>query len=270
MMTQNTTYKRPNTVLTGTHGYQALADAWGVQADDLHTDAHREAVADLKHWQELVRTVTAPNVYDLVLTTDRDNWLKTIKRQATDAVAAQLINDADARTEAALRQRIDNTLTNDEAWRHVATVLDVDKAVADYTEAVQALGTTVRDAVHAAQRNPNAFATYMRVSPQLLYLDALGPRYKDSAALHADVPDLPPLTYTKDGFGRVTKHYDDDMLNLHRVAVKMHSAAREDDWLIALALGEYPGFELATTLDPDEYRTRKAKIDAAGNSTQVG
>jgi hypothetical protein len=125
MMTQNTTYKRPNTVLTGTRAYQALADAWGVQADDLHTDAHRDAVADLKHWQELVRTVTAPNVYDLVLTTDRDSWIKTIKRQATDAVAAQLINEADARTEAALRQRIDNTLTNDEAWRHVATVLDV-------------------------------------------------------------------------------------------------------------------------------------------------
>ncbi|WP_414121133.1 hypothetical protein [Corynebacterium nuruki] len=268
-MTQNTTYKRPNTVLTDTRAYQALADSWGVQVDDLYTDTHREAVADYKHWQELVSTVATPNVYDLVMTTDRDSWLKTLKRQATDAVAAQLISDADARTEAALRQRIDNTLTNAEAWHHVATVLDVDKAVADYTEAVQALGTTVRDAVRAAQRDPNAFATYMRISPQLLYLDALGPRYKDTAALHADVPDLPPLTYSKDGFSRITKHYDEDTLNLHRVAGKMHSDAREDDWLIGLALGEYPGFELNTTLDPDLYRARKAKLDAAGQTEQV-
>jgi hypothetical protein len=270
MMTQTTTYKRPNTVLTPARAYQALADAWDVDVNDLHTDAHRDAVADLKHWQELVRTVAAPNVYDLVLTEDRDQWLPTLTRRATEAVTAQLITEADARTEAALRQRIDNTLTNDDAWHHVATVLDVDKAVADYAEAVQALSTTVRDAVRAAQSNPNAFATYMRISPQLLHLDALGPRYKDTAALHADVPDLPPLTYSKDGLGRITKHYDEDTLSLHRVAGKMHSDARDDDWLIALALGDYPGFELATTLDPDEYRARKAKLDAAGHSEQVG
>ncbi|WP_066588007.1 hypothetical protein [Corynebacterium provencense] len=264
-----TTFDRGTTVLTGEAAYRKLADAWGVDVNDLFTDAHREAVADLKQWNDLTVTVTEPDVQEIVTSTDRTKWLSTIKKQSSDAVAARLINDAHNRVSATLDNRVTTTLHDDAAWEHVASVLDVDKAVEDYQNAINDLGETVYDAVAAAQANPNAFATYMATSPKLLWLDALGARWRDSAALHADIPDLPDLTYSKDGFGKITKHYDEATLDLHRTARKLRDEARQDRFLVDLALGKYPGFSLATTLQPDVYRARLDRLNGAGTSTQV-
>lgn len=266
---RNNTFARPSTVMSGARAYQALADAWGIDVDDLYTDDYREARDDLKAWGTLTVNAAPPNVHDIVLNNDRDTWHTAIKKRSAEAVAAQLITDAHPHTEATLRNRRDAELTNDAAWAHVATVLDVDAAVADFNEAVQALGTAVLDPMKAAQKNPNAFATYMRRAPQLLYLDALGPRWKDAATMHSTVPNLPTLTYSKDGLGKITKHYDEAMLNRHRVARKLAEDAREDHFITALALGEYPDFELGTTLDPDVYRQRQGQMSGAGHSEQV-
>lgn len=269
MTTTTNTFDRGTTIITGEAAYRKLAEAWGVDVQDLYTDAHREAVADLKQWNELTVTVTEPDVHDIVTSTDRTKWLSTIKKQSSDAVAARLIKDSHNRVSATLDNHVTMTLHDDAAWAHVDSVLDVDKAVEDYQNAINDLGDAVYDAVAAAQKNPNAFAVYMAASPKLLWLDALGPRWRDSAALHADVPDLPPLTYSKDGFGRVTKHYDDHTLNLHRTAQKLRDEARKDQFLVDLALGKYPGYSLDTTLQPDVYRARLERLNGAGNSTQV-
>ena len=265
-----TTYKRPNAVLTGTRGYQALADAWNVPVDDLYTDAYREARADAKAWQELTFTAGGKEVAQIVATAPRDKWLAEIKKQASDKVAAQLIKESDGLIKQSIEARTTTALTDDAAWRHVATVLDVDKAVQDYQNAVNDLGTTVYDAVKAAQKNPVAFAEYMRRSPQLLYLDVLGARGRDSAALHASFPEIPVLTFSKDGFNRKTNHYTEEEINVHRVAVSFFDKARTDDnVLIELALGEYPGFELATSLNPNEYRRRRELMAEVNQITQV-
>lgn len=269
MTTTTNTFDRGTTVTTGAAAYRKLAEAWGVDVQDLYTDAHREAVADLKQWNELTVTVTEPDVHNIITSMDRTKWLSTIKKQSSDAVAARLINDAHNRVSATLDNRVTTTLHDDAAWEHVGSVLDVAKAVDDYQNAVNDLGETVYDAVAAAQANPNAFAVYMATSPKLLWLDALGARWRDSAALHADIPDLPDLTFSRDGFGKITKHYDDHTLNLHRTAQKLRDEARQDRFLIDLALGKYPGFSLSTTLHPDKYRARAAKLENAGTSTQV-
>ena len=265
-----TTYKRPNAVLTGTRGYQALADAWNVPVDDLYTDAYREARADAKAWQELTFTAGGKEVAQIVATAPRDKWLAEIKKQASDKVAAQLIKESDGLIKQSIEARTTTALTDDAAWRHVATVLDVDKAVQDYQSAVSDLGTTVYDAVKAAQKNPIAFAEYMRRSPQLLYLDVLGARGRDSAALHASFPEIPVLTFSKDGFNRKTKHYSEEEINVHRVAMSFFDKARSDDnILIDLVLGEYPGFELATSLDPKVYAERRARMSEVNKIEQV-
>lgn len=268
-MTKNT-YKRPNSNLTGARGYQALADAWNVPVNDLYTDAYREARADEKAWQELTFTAGGKEVAQIIATSPRDKWLTAIKKEAADSVAAELIKEAHPRISFNLSQAADKELTNDAAWRHVATVLDVDKAVQDFQEAVSDLGTTVYDAVKAAQKNPVAFAEYMRRSPQLLYLDVLGARGRDSAALHASFPEIPVLTFSKDGFNRKTEHYTEEEINVHRVAYAYFDKARSDDnILIDLVLGEYPGFELATSLNPSEYRRRRELMGEVNQITQV-
>lgn len=265
-----TTYQRPNTVLTGTRGYQALADAWNIPVDDLYTDAYREARADAKAWQELTFTAGGKEVAKIVATSPRDKWLPEIKKQAADKVAAQLIKESDGFVKQSIDARINTALTDDVAWRHVATVLDVDKAVQDFQSAVSDLGTTVYDPIKAAQKNPIAFAEYMRRSPQLLFLDVLGARGRDSAALHASFPEIPVLTFSKDGFNRKTEHYTEEEINVHRVAVAYFDKARNDDnILIDLALGEYPGFELATSLNPSEYRRRRELMSEVNQITQV-
>ena len=265
-----TTYKRPNAVLTGTRGYQALADAWNVPVDDLYTDAYREARADAKAWQELTFTAGGKEVAQIVATAPRDKWLAEIKKQASDKVAAQLIKESDGLIKQSIEARTTTALTDDAAWRHVATVLDVDKAVQDYQSAVSDLGTAVYDPIKAAQKNPMAFAEYMRRSPQLLYLDVLGARGRDSAALHASFPEIPVLTFSKDGFNRKTNHYSEEEINVHRVALSLFDKARTDDnVLIELALGEYPGFELATSLNPNEYRRRRELMGEVNQITQV-
>ena len=265
-----TTYQRPKTLLTGTRGYQALADAWNIPVDDLYTDAYREARADAKAWQELTFTAGGKEVAKIVATSPRDKWLPEIKKQAADNVAAQLIKESDGFVKQSFDARINTALTDDAAWRHVATVLDVDKAVQDFQNAVSDLGTTVYDPIKAAQKNPVAFAEYMRRSPQLLFLDVLGARGRDSAALHASFPEIPVLTFSKDGFNRKTEHYTEEEINVHRVAVSFFDKARSDDnILIDLVLGEYPGFELATSLNPTEYRRRRELMAEVNKITQV-
>ena len=264
------TYQRPNANLTGARGYQALSDAWGVPVDDLYTDAYREARADAKAWQELTFTAGGKEIAQIIATSPREKWLTAIKKEAADTVAAQLIKEAHPRVSFNLSQAANKELTNDAAWRHVATVLDVDKAVQDFQNAVSALGTTVYDPIKAAQNNPTAFAEYMRRSPQLLYLDVLGATGRDSAALHADMPEIPVLTFSKDGFNRKTEHYTEDEINVHRVAMSFFDKARSDDnILIDLVLGEYPGFELATTLDPKVYAERRARMSEVNKIEQV-
>ena len=264
------TYQRPKANLTGARGYQALADAWNIPVDDLYTDAYREARADAKAWQELTFTAGGKEVAQIISSSPRDKWLTAIKKEAADTVAAQLIKEAHPRVSFNLSQAADKELTNDAAWRHVATVLDVDKAVQDFQEAVTDLGTTVYDAVKAAQKNPAAFAEYMRRSPQLLFLDVLGARGRDSAALHASFPDIPVLTFSKDGFNRKTEHYTEEEINVHRVAISFFDKARSDDnILIDLVLGEYPGFELATSLNPNEYRRRRELMSDVNKIEQV-
>ena len=267
---KKTTYQRPKANLTGARGYQALADAWGIPVDDLYTDAYREARADAKAWQELTFTAGGKEVAQIINTSPRDKWLTAIKKEAADTVAAQLIKEAHPRVSFNLSQAADKELTNDAAWRHVATVLDVDKAVQDFQNAVSDLGTTVYDPIKAAQKNPMAFAEYMRRSPQLLFLDALGARGRDSAALHASFPDIPVLTFSKDGFNRKTNHYSEEEANVHRVAISFFDKARSDDnILIDLVLGEYPGFELATSLDPKVYAERRARMSEVNKIEQV-
>ena len=264
------TYQRPNSNLTGARGYQALADAWNIPVDDLYTDAYREARADEKAWQELTFTAGGKEVAQIINTSPRDKWLTAIKKEAADTVAAQLIKEAHPRISFNLSRAAGQELTNDAAWRHVATVLDVDKAVQDFQNAVSDLGTTVYDAVKAAQKNPTAFAEYMKRSPQLLYLYVLGATGRDSAALHADFPEIPALTFSKDGFNRKTNHYSEEDINVHRVAYAFFDKARSDDnILIDLVLGEYPGFELATTLDPKTYAARRARMSEVNKIEQV-
>ena len=264
------TYKRPNANLTGARGYQALADAWGIPVDDLYTDAYREARADKKAWQELTFTAGGKEVAQIINTSPRGKWLTAIKKEAADTVAAQLIKEAHPRISFNLSQAADKELTNDAAWHHVASVLDIDKAVADFQNAVNDLGTAVYDPIKAAQNNPTAFAEYMRRSPKLLYLDVLGATGRDSAALHADFPEIPVLTFSKDGFNRKTEHYTEEEINVHRVAISFFDKARSDDnILIDLVLGEYPGFELATTLDPKTYAERRARMAEVNKIEQV-
>ena len=264
------TYKRPKANLTGARGYQALADAWNIPVDDLYTDAYREARADAKAWQELTFTAGGKEVAQIINTSPREKWLTAIKKEAADTVAAQLIKEAHPRVSFNLSQAADKELTNDAAWRHVASVLDVDKAVQDFQSAVSDLGTAVYDPIKAAQKQPIAFAEYMRRSPQLLYLDALGARGRDSAALHASFPDIPVLTFSKDGFNRKTNHYTEEEINVHRVAISFFDKARSDDnILIDLVLGEYPGFELATSLDPKTYAARRARMSEVNKITQA-
>ena len=264
------TYQRPKANLTGARGYQALADVWNIPVDDLYTDAYREARADAKAWQELTFTAGGKEVAQIISSSPRDKWLTAIKKEAADTVAAQLIEEAHPRVSFNLSQAADKELTNDAAWRHVATVLDVDKAVQDFQNAVIDLGTTVYDAVKAAQKNPVAFAEYMRRSPQLLFLDVLGARGRDSAALHASFPEIPVLTFSKDGFNRKTNHYTEEEINVHRVAISFFDKARSDDnILIDLVLGEYPGFELATSLDPKVYAERRARMSEVNKIEQV-
>ena len=150
------TYQRPNANLTGARGYQALADAWNIPVDDLYTDAYREARADAKAWQELTFTAGGKEVAQIIATAPRGKWLTAIKKEAADSVAAQLIKEAHPRVSFNLSRTADEELTNDAAWHHVASVLDVDKAVQDFQNAVSDLGTAVYDPIKAAQKQPVA------------------------------------------------------------------------------------------------------------------
>lgn len=263
-------YTRGNTRLSGINAYKHLADVWGVPLDSLTTEDYKSAAAKARAFKQFRAEQTTDDALTFILDNEPGKWATGLNKIAASHAAAQFTEDNFARVNAALDQRAENMLHDDGALKHVAATLDIDSACDAVTDAANHLGTTLYDPAAAAYADPQQFAAYMRNIARIVALDAVVRSRADRAALYADVPPMPPMKYSRDGYGRTEKLYTDADRGRHQAA---HDYARHvattDQTITSLAVGEYAPLTLSVSLDPTTLAKRRGRLNNAGKTEQV-
>lgn len=263
-------YTRGNARQSGINAYQHLADVWGVDLDQLTTDQYKTAAAKAKAFQLFRTEQTADDALAYILDHDPKQWAKGLTTIAAARTTTDYLESIYPQVDGALRQRADNLLHDDDALNHVAATLDIDSACDAVTDAAATLGSTLYDPAAAAQADPQRFSNYMNNIAKIVSLDAVVRSRADRAALYAEVPPMPPMKYSRDGYGRTEKLYTDADRGKHQAA---HDYARhvatDDQTVTSLAVGEYAPLALSVSLDPAVLAKRRGRLNNAGKTEQV-
>lgn len=268
---QNTNaYTRGSTRHSGIRAYQYMADTWGVSLDELTTDEYKAAAEKARAFKQFRAEQSAPDLLTFVIANDPGKWSAGINKIATAAVAAEFIEDNYPKIAGALDQRAENMLHDDEAAALVAGVLDIETAQQQVTDAAAALGELLYEPQKAALASPQHFSQYMDGIAKIVALDAVLRSRSDRAAMYADVPDLKPMQWKRDGLGKIERYYTNDDVAVHQKAHDWsRKAALDDQEITKLAVGEYAPLALDITLDPDVLAKRAARLAGAGKTEQV-
>lgn len=268
--TNQAAYTRGNTRQSGINAYQHLAEVWGVDLDQLTTDEYKSAAAKAKAFQRYRNEQTADDALTYILNHDEKQWAKGLTTIATAHTATAYLESVYPQVDGALRQRAENMLHNEDALNHVAATLDIDSACDAVTDAAATLGTTLYDPAAAAQADPQRFSNYMNNIAKLVALDAVVRTRADRAALYAEVPPMPPMKYSRDGYGRTEKLYTDAERGKHQAAHDyQRHVATDDQTVTSLAVGNYAPLTLSVSLDPATLAKRRARLNNAGQTEQV-
>lgn len=269
-MTNINAYTRGSARLSGIRAYQSMADTWGVSLDELTTDEYKAASEKSRAFKRFRAEQSAPDPLAFILDNEPGKWATGLNKVASAHAAAQFTETNYSKINAALDQRADNMLHNDDALSHVASTLDIDTAQQQVTDAAAALGEKLYEPQKAAIESPQHFADYMAGIARVVSVDAVLRSRADRAAMYADVPPMPPMKYTLDGFGRRDEHYTRDDVNKHQKAHdwKRH-ASTGDEAITKLAVGEYAPLKLDITLDPAVLAKRAARLAGAGKTEQI-
>lgn len=269
-MTNISAYTRGNARLSGIKAYEHMADTWGVPVEELTTQAYKDAAAKAKAFKTFRAEQSAPDLLTFILDNEPGKWSAGLNKIAATAAAAQYTEANYPKINAALDQRAENMLHDDAALAHVASVLDVDTAQQQVLDAAAALGEKLYEPQKAAIASPQHYAAYMAGIARIVSLDAVLRSRADRAAMYADVPPMPPMKYTLDGFGRREEHYSRDDVNKHQKAHDWRRhASTGDEAITRLAVGEYAPLRLSVSLDPTVLAKRAARLAGAGETEQV-
>ena len=268
--TNQAAYTRGNTRLSGIAAYRHLADVWGVDLDQLTTDEYKSAAAKAKAFQRYRNEQTVDDALDYILSHDEKQWQKGLSTIAAARTTTDYVESIYPQVDGALRVRAENLLHDDDALNHVAAALDIDSACDAVTDAAAHLGTTLYDPAAAAQSDPQRFASYMNNIAKLIALDAVVRTRADRAAIYAEVPPMPPMKYSRDGYGRTEKLYTDADRGKHQAAHDyQRHVATTDQAVTSLAVGEYAPLTLSVSLDPTSLAKRRGRLNNAGKTEQV-
>lgn len=269
---QNTinAFTRGSKRYSGIRAYQHMADTWGVSLDELTTQAYKDASAKAKAFRTFRAGQSAPDPITFILDAEPSKWATGLNKLATAHAAAEFTETNYPKINAALDQRAENMLHDDAARAQVAAVLDIDAAQQQVLDAAAALGELLYEPQKAAIESPQHFAAYMEGIAKIVSLDAVLRSRADRGAMYADVPPMPPMKYTLDGFGRREEHYSREDVAKHQAGHDWKRAASGDDVAITrLAVGDFEPLTLSVTLEPDVLAKRAARLAGAGATEQV-
>ena len=268
--TVNNAYTRGSARLSGLRAYEKMADTWCVPVEELTTQAYKDAAAKAKAFRAFRAEQSAPDPLSFVISSEPSKWAAGLNKIAASAAAAEFTEQNFAKISSALDQRAENLLHDDAALAHVASVLDIETAQQQVINAAAELGEKLYSPQKAAIASPAHYSAYMEGIARIVSLDAVLRARSDRAAFYADVPPLPPMKYSRDGFGKRTEHYGRDDVAKHQAAYDWRrKAALGDEELTRLAVGEFAPLRLDITLDPAVLSKRAARLAGAGESQQV-
>ena len=270
-MTNNiNAYTRGSARYTGIRAYEHMAQAWGVPVEELTTQAYKDAAAKARAFKQFRAEQSAPDPLTFVVDNEPGKWATGLAKIATAHAAAEFTETNYSKINAALDQRADNMLHNDEALAHVASVLDIDTAQQQVIDAADRLGKLLYEPQKAATESPQHFADYMAGVARIVSLDAVLRSRSERAAFYADVPPLKPMKYKRDGFGKREDFFTRaDVANHQKAFDWNRHAALGDEVITQLAVGEYAPLTLDITLDPTVLAKRAARLAGAGKTEQV-
>lgn len=268
--TNQAAYTRGNTRLSGINAYEHLADVWGVDLDQLTTDEYKSAAAKAKAFQRYRNEQTVDDALTYILDHDPKQWQKGLSTIAAAHTTTAYLESIYPQVDGALDAAAENLLHDDAALNHVAATLNIDSACDAVADAAATLGTTLYDPAAAAQADPQQFASYMNNIAKLVAIDAVVRTRADRAALYAEVPPMPPMKFSRDGYGRTEKLYSDADRGKHQSAHDyQRHVATDDQTITSLAVGQYAPLTLNVSLDPSTLAKRRARLDNAGKTEQV-
>lgn len=263
-------YTRGSARYSGIKAFEHMAQAWGVSLDELTTQAYKDAAEKARAFKQFRAEQSAPDPLTFILDTPPSKWATGLTKIAAAHAAAEFTETNYSKINAALDQRADNMLHNDEALAHVAEVLDVDTAQQQVIDAADRLGKLLYEPQKAAIESPQHFADYLAGIARLVSLDAVLRSRAERAAMYADVPPLQSMKFERDGYGTRTNHYSREDVAKHQAAHDWKRAASGDDQEITrLAVGEFSPLSLSISLDPAVLAKRAERLAGAGKTEQV-
>ena len=263
-------YTRGSKRYTGIRAFQYMADTWGVSLDELTTDEYKAAAEKARAFKQFRTEQSAPDLLSFVIGNDPSKWSAGMTKVASAHAASEFTETNYPKINAALEQRADNMLHNDDALSHIASTLDIESAQQQVIDAAAALGEKLYQPQQAAIASPRHYSQYMEGIARIVSLDAVLRARSDRAAMYADVPPLPPMKYKRDGFGKREEYYTREDVAKHQAAHDWKRAASGDDQEITrLAVGEFSPLSLSISLDPAVIAKRAERLAGAGKTEQV-
>lgn len=237
--------------------------------------------------QEVHDRITYQPFADVVTNRPVDEWDQAIEDNYLNHARAAYIRGNGGPDTATNGQLLHRALQQErrtgDYFAHIRAQLPLAEVEEQLTDAVQTLGGTARNFQAAAMQDPHAFAAMMDAGRKLAGTGAAlssllrpDPTWSPGrsalalnyVALFSDVT-LPPLVaHNTNRIGEVVPQYtpDDEAIH-HRVSSALQLAEKNrEEYLLALALGEFKGQTLKTVATRDEWEDRKIHLESAGRT----
>lgn len=260
---------------------ELIQETWGVALDAPRPEERIQQ--RMEAWNEWVESVPRPDFGSIFLHAPADEWDKLVEAELDKEKHWRVVaNTADLNQEFARQRRA--LRSNGAEFDWILEQLDVEKMAASFTKSAKALDgindlDTALDAkpqqALALRKTGRALAALVKLVPGEAGLDAGELRkfaeLRTCAVLARPTRTFEPLErhrYTS-GFQRTEDTWEPDEYDAQ---VEAKAAARPKDissFLVDLARGNVPHFELAPATSINEVRQRQRELDTIGKIIDV-
>ncbi|MGP5722776.1 hypothetical protein ACTXO1_06485 [Corynebacterium casei] len=258
-----------NTIESGIKAVEYLQEAWDqeITLPPEYADYH----CRLDKLEQLLRQQKGVDFTTMVMTAPVDEWEDTLERELQSSTRSDFIQRNYTKARQALIEARGHAVNSAILYDHVIAQIDVEGAVAAFTEAALTLGENVNDIEKAVDQAPAAAAEFRSQGRKLWKLHQLlptsysvnGTQLTHPAAVYLNVADIEPLIrdMSLQRMAHKGYQYGDDLQHRHG-AIKMavenkFTTGTTSEGLTEVAQGKHPDLtlDIATTLEQAQART---------------
>lgn len=261
------------TIESGIKAVKYLEAAWDqeIALPPEYADYH----CRLDKLEQLLRQQKGVDFTTMVMTAPVDEWEKTLELELQSSTRSDFIQRNYQKARQALTEARGHAVNSAILYDHVIAQIDVEGAVAAFTEAALTLGENVNDIEKAVDQAPAAAAEFRKNGRKLWKLHQLlptsysvnGTQLTQPAAVYLEVSDIQPLIrdMAQQRMAHKGYQYGDDLQYRHgaitMAVANKFTTGTTSEGLTEVVQGKHPDLTLniATTLEEAQARTRALK-----------